>query len=109
MSARAGLVMNPDAKVKMRGVQVGKVASIEAARRHGRAAPGDGSVAAAPDSGQCAVDITSSTVFGAKFVQFVPPAQQSAKRMHAGQVIQGQPVTVEINTVFQQLVSVLTS
>ena len=26
---RAGLVMNPDAKVKMHGVQVGKVASIE--------------------------------------------------------------------------------
>ena len=29
ISDRAGLVMNPDAKVKMRGVQVGKVASIE--------------------------------------------------------------------------------
>ena len=29
LSPRAGLVMNPDAKVKMRGVQVGKVASIE--------------------------------------------------------------------------------
>ena len=31
ISDRAGLVMNPDAKVKMRGVQVGKVASIETA------------------------------------------------------------------------------
>ena len=31
ISQRAGLVMNPDAKVKMRGVQVGKVASIEIA------------------------------------------------------------------------------
>jgi hypothetical protein len=30
ISDRAGLVMNPDAKVKMRGVQVGKVASIDA-------------------------------------------------------------------------------
>ena len=29
ISERAGLVMDPDAKVKMRGVQVGKVASIE--------------------------------------------------------------------------------
>ena len=29
ISDRAGLVMNPDAKVKMRGVQVGKVLSIE--------------------------------------------------------------------------------
>ncbi|WP_169718066.1 MlaD family protein [Mycobacterium palustre] len=29
LSPRAGLVMDPDAKVKMHGVQVGKVASIE--------------------------------------------------------------------------------
>jgi len=29
ISPRAGLVMNPDAKVQIRGVQVGKVASIE--------------------------------------------------------------------------------
>ena len=29
ISDRAGLVMNPDAKVKMRGVQVGKVKTIE--------------------------------------------------------------------------------
>ena len=29
ISDRAGLVMNPDAKVKMRGVQVGKVSAIE--------------------------------------------------------------------------------
>src|ERR1700750_41548 len=29
ISDRAGLVMNPDAKVKIRDVQVGKVASIE--------------------------------------------------------------------------------
>jgi phospholipid/cholesterol/gamma-HCH transport system substrate-binding protein len=29
ISSRAGLVMNPDAKVQVRGVQVGKVASIE--------------------------------------------------------------------------------
>src|SRR5262245_3861943 len=29
LSDRAGLVMNPDAKVKMRGVQVGTVKSIE--------------------------------------------------------------------------------
>ena len=44
ISDRAGLVMNPDAKVKMRGVQVGKVSSIEAAaRRHGCPPPGDGS------------------------------------------------------------------
>ena len=51
ISDRAGLVMNNDAKVKMRGVEVGKVDSIES-RPDGKAAlqPGDGSVAAATHS-----------------------------------------------------------
>ena len=53
------------------------------------------------------VDIASSTVFGAKSVELVPPAEPSAQRLHAGQTLQGEHVTVEINTVFQQLTSVL--
>jgi phospholipid/cholesterol/gamma-HCH transport system substrate-binding protein len=108
ISDRAGLVMNPDAKVKMRGVQVGTVSSIEA-RPDGTAA-----LHLAMDPSQMRLipsnvvaDITSSTVFGAKFVQFEPPSDPSPKKMYAGQVIQGQHVTVETNTVFQQLVSVL--
>ena len=52
------------------------------------------------------VDIASTTVFGAKFVE-LPPADPSAKRMYSGQVVNARHVTVEINTVFQQLVSVL--
>ena len=46
-------------------------------------------------------------MFGAKFVELVPPAQPSSKSLHAGQVLDSQHVTVEINTVFQQLTSVL--
>ena len=54
------------------------------------------------------VDIASSTVFGAKFVELVAPADPSAQsRCRPGQVLNAEHVTVEINTVFQQLVSVL--
>src|SRR5262245_41935299 len=74
VSDRAGLVMDPDAKVKMRGVQVGKVASIE------DRADGSAVLHLAMDPNQMklipsnvAVDITSNTVFGAKFVQFNAP------------------------------------
>ena len=105
---RAGLVMNPDAKVKMRGVQVGHVSSIEP-RPDGTAA-----VHLAMDRstlqlipGNVGVDITSSTVFGAKFVQLVAPEDPSAEKLRAGQVIQNRHVTTEVNTVFQQLVHVL--
>ncbi|WP_082969521.1 MCE family protein [Mycobacterium kyorinense] len=108
ISSRAGLVMNPDAKVKMRGVQVGKVASIES-RPNGQAvlhlAMYPSEMHLIPDN--VLVNIASPTVFGAKFVDLVPPAEPSPKSLRAGQVLQGQHVTVEINTVFQRLTSVL--
>ncbi|OBJ09571.1 MCE-family protein [Mycobacterium sp. 1482292.6] len=108
ISQRAGLVMNPDAKVKMRGVQVGKVSSIQPLPN------GEAAIHLAMDPsqmhfipGNVLVNIASSTVFGAKSVELVPPDQPSAQRLRSGQTLRGQHVMVEINTVFQQLVSVL--
>jgi phospholipid/cholesterol/gamma-HCH transport system substrate-binding protein len=108
ISDRAGLVMNPDAKVKMRGVQVGHVESIES-RPDGTAA-----IHLAMDPNQLHlipsnvnVDIESSTVFGAKSVNLVSPPDPSAQKLRPGQLIQSQHVMVEVNTVFEQLTSVL--
>lgn len=108
ISPRAGLVMNPDAKVKLHGAQVGKVVEIQALP-DGQAAL---KLAMNPDDLQLipantGVEIASSTVFGAKFVQLVPPAQPSRESMYPGQVLDATHTTVEINTVFEQLVSVL--
>ncbi|MEB4207925.1 MCE family protein [Mycobacterium sp. 94-17] len=108
ISPRAGLVMNPNAKVTMRGVQVGKVASIDPLPN------GEAAIHLAMDPSQLhfiprnvLVNIASPTVFGAKSVQLIEPAQPSGQRLHSGQTLRGQHVMVEINTVFQQLVSVL--
>ena len=108
VAPRAGLVMNPDAKVKLHGAQVGKVASINSLP-DGRAA-----LHLAIDPAKIRIipanvdaDITSSTVFGAKFVELRTPSTPAAQRVQPGQVIEGHHVTVEINTVFEQLVSVL--
>jgi phospholipid/cholesterol/gamma-HCH transport system substrate-binding protein len=108
LSQRAGLVMNVDAKVKMRGVQVGKVSSIES-QPNGQAA-----LHLALDPAQLRqipanvlVDIASTTVFGAKFVELVLPAEPSPQRLRAGEVLDSKHVTVEINTVFEDLTSVL--
>jgi virulence factor Mce-like protein len=108
VSDRAGLVMNPEAKVKMHGVQVGQVHLIEN-RPDGKAV-----LHLAMDPSQLddipnnvTVDITSSTVFGAKFVELVAPPDPSAQPLAKGQQLDAQHVTVEINTVFQQLTSVL--
>ncbi|MGW4096218.1 MCE family protein [Mycobacterium sp. NPDC004974] len=108
ISPRAGLVMNPDAKVKLHGAQVGKVVAIEALP-DGQAAL---RLAMNPDDLQLipsntGVEIASSTVFGAKFVQLVPPPKPSPTSMYAGQVLDATHTTVEINTVFEQLVTVL--
>ncbi|ADT98596.1 virulence factor Mce family protein [Mycolicibacterium gilvum Spyr1] len=107
ISDRAGLVMNPDAKVKMRGVQVGTVKSIDY-RPDGTAAlqldMDPSQLPLIPENVN--VDIASSTVFGAKFVQFEAP-ENPVGELRTGQVLRGDHVTVEINTVFQQLVNVL--
>jgi phospholipid/cholesterol/gamma-HCH transport system substrate-binding protein len=110
VSPRAGLVMNSDAKVKMRGVQVGKVASIQE-RQDGQAVlnlemePSQMRLIPA----NVLVNIASTTVFGAKFVELMPPADPSPQPLKAGAVLQNKDVTVEINTVFQQLTSLLST
>ncbi len=107
VSQRAGLVMNPDAAVKMRGVEVGKVSSIDV-RPNGEAVL---NLAMQPSQmhlipHNVLVDIASTTVFGAKFVELLPPDKPEGQ-LQPKQVLEGKHVTVEINTVFQQLTSVL--
>jgi virulence factor Mce-like protein len=108
MSPRAGLVMNPDAKVQMLGVQVGKVASIEALPN------GQAAIHLAMDPSRLhtipadvAAEIASTTVFGAKQVQLVVPHDPSPESLRADQVLNTHHVMVEVNTVFEQLTSVL--
>ena len=48
-----------------------------------------------------------NTVFGAKSVEFTSPPNPSATPLRAGQVLDSEHVTVEVNTIFEQLNSVL--
>ncbi len=108
LAPRAGLVMNPDAKVKLHGAQVGRVSSID------NLPDGWAAIHLAMDPSwlhiipaNTRVDIESTTVFGSKFVQLIPPPDPSPAPLKAGQILDSDHVTVEINTVFEQLVSVL--
>lgn len=108
VSERAGLVMNPDAKVKWHGVQVGHVERIESssdgmAVLHLAMEPSE--LANIP--GNVAVNITSPTVFGAKSVELIAPTTPSATPLSRGQQLDADHVTVETNTLFQQLTMVL--
>jgi phospholipid/cholesterol/gamma-HCH transport system substrate-binding protein len=106
-SERAGLVMETNAKVKLRGVQVGRVAAIS-----GGSEPVVLKLEIDPDQIQhipanVEAEIRATTVFGAKFVDLVYPDQPSRDRLRAGQVLQSRNVSTEVNTVFQNIVAVL--
>ncbi|WP_459969585.1 MCE family protein [Mycobacterium sp. MUNTM1] len=108
VAGRAGLMMNPGAKVKLHGAPVGSVAYIQD-RPDGQAAI---HLALDPSRLQLIpanvlVNIVATTAFGAKFIQLIPPESPSPQRLRAGQVLDAERVTVEINSVFQQLTSVL--
>ena len=104
---RAGLVMNPDAKVRLRGVTIGRVTTIRP--------DGDKVVLHLDvDSGQLSrvpADVTaqirSNTIFGAKSVDLKAPPDSSGPHLRAGATISSDRVQVELNTVFGRLVDVL--
>ena len=106
-SDRSGLVMESDAKVKLRGVQVGRVAAVE-----GGSEPVKLKLEIYPDQiehipANVEAQIRATTVFGAKFVDLVYPSDPSPQRLKAGQVLRSRNVAVEVNTVFENVVGVL--
>ncbi|MFD6857915.1 MCE family protein [Rhodococcus sp. NPDC060086] len=106
-SARSGLVMETEAKVKLRGVEVGRVASIEHSPNGAvlELAMQPGQMDLIPSNAQVAIE--STTVFGAKFVNIIVPDDPSSTPMQEGAVIAADSVTVEFNTVFEHLSDVL--
>lgn len=106
-SDRSGLVMEPYAKVKMRGVQVGHVVSVAGGVNAAslKIAIDDDQVQNIPANVEARINATS--LFGSKFVDLVYPDDPSTQRLAAGAVLQSQNVTVEVNTVFQNLVTLL--
>ncbi|MET9488339.1 MCE family protein [Nocardia sp. NPDC006630] len=106
-SPRAGLVMDKDAKVKIRGVEIGRVSAITDTADGARIV-----LAIDPDKlkmvpANASVDINSTTVFGAKYINFIEPQTPSADSLRAGSVVRAGAVTVEFNTLFEHLTDVL--
>lgn len=109
-SDRSGLVLESGGKVKMRGVQVGRVATI-----HGGGEGPDGvSLRLEIDPEQAkyipanvGAQIRATTIFGAKFVDLIYPEDPVDKRISTGQILKSENVSTEVNTVFQNLVGVL--
>lgn len=106
-SDRSGLVMDPGGKVKFRGVEVGTVEAI----RGGKDAVSL-NLEINPDQlefipANVEAEIAATTAFGNKYVELISPERPSSQRLSAGQVLHSRNVSVEVNTVLENLVNLL--
>lgn len=107
ISDRAGLIMETGAKVKLRGVEVGRVSAISGGAGDARL-----ELEINPDQvrfipANVQAQINATTAFGGKFVDLVEPPDPSPARLSAGAVLQSTNVSTEVNTVFENVVDLL--
>jgi phospholipid/cholesterol/gamma-HCH transport system substrate-binding protein len=106
-SDRTGLVMEPGAKVKLRGVEVGRVASVTGGTSTTKLKLEMFPAQIRQIPANVQADIKATTVFGAKYVDLTLPDRPSPKRLAAGAVLWSRNVSTEVNTVFENLVGLL--
>lgn len=106
-SDRAGLVLEPNAKVMLRGVEVGRVGQIDGGANGAalRLQIDRDQIRYIPANAEAEIKATS--IFGAKFVELVSPPDPSPKRLAAGAVLHSRNVATEVNTVFENVVDLL--
>jgi phospholipid/cholesterol/gamma-HCH transport system substrate-binding protein len=110
MSSRAGLSMDPGAKVTYNGVEIGRVGAVD------EVTVGDKPQAKITlevnkkylDLIPKNVDakISATTVFGNKYISFSSPKDPSPQRITSSDVIDATHVTTEFNTLFETITSV---
>lgn len=107
VSDRAGLVMEPGAKVKLNGVEIGRVRAV---------GQSDGRAALHLDiesrrfgllSDDTTAEIKATTAFGSKYVALHTSARPGRAALPAGARIAAGNVTTEVNTVFENLAEVM--
>src|ERR1700727_1881159 len=106
-SPRAGLVMDNGAKVKFRGIQIGKVTDISYAGDQARLTLAINSDAMHYIPSNATVHIAGNTIFGAKSVEFLPPQTPSPTSLRPDAHVEASAVQLEVNTLFQSLVDLL--
>ncbi|MCV7301256.1 MCE family protein [Mycobacterium barrassiae] len=106
-SERSGIIMETNAKVKMRGVEVGRVGQVgnskDGARLTLEIQPDQ--IQYIPANVEAEIDVT--TAFGAKFVDLVYPENPSKERLAAGAVLRSRNVSTEVNSVFENVVDLI--
>lgn len=106
-SDRSGLIMESGAKIKLRGVQVGRVEGVIGGR-----GPVKLKLRIDPEQIQyipanVQAEIRSTTAFGGKFVDLILPADPSPQRLSPGATLTSRNVSTEVNTTFENIVGII--
>ena len=113
VAARAGLVMDPNAKVTYNGVEIGRVTRIEPTVVDGAQAA-KFALEVKPKfipliPSNVDADIQATTIFGNKFVSLSTPKNPSPERISSSQVIDARSTTTEFNTLFETVTNLAES
>ncbi|SEH56533.1 phospholipid/cholesterol/gamma-HCH transport system substrate-binding protein [Mycolicibacterium rutilum] len=109
IAARSGLSMDPGAKVTYNGVEIGRVASVDAVDVGGESRAkitldvDPDYIKLIPKNVDASIDAT--TVFGNKYINFSSPKNPTPQRITPDDVIDVTTVTTEFNTLFETVVS----
>jgi phospholipid/cholesterol/gamma-HCH transport system substrate-binding protein len=106
-SPRAGLVMEMGAKVKFRGIQIGKVEEISYSGDQARLKLAIYSADMHFIPSNATVHIAGNTIFGAKSVEFIAPPKPASTSLSPNAKVEASAVQLEVNTLFQSLVDLL--
>jgi phospholipid/cholesterol/gamma-HCH transport system substrate-binding protein len=106
---RSGLLLDRKADVTLRGITIGEARSIDAV--DGKAVIQIAIDRAYTDAvpANVTAEIIAPTVFGAKFIDLVPPLLPSTLAISDGTVIPAMSVSTETNSVFESLMALLTA
>jgi phospholipid/cholesterol/gamma-HCH transport system substrate-binding protein len=110
LSSRAGLVMDPGAKVTYNGVEIGRVGNISEVQQDGQPAAKfllnvyPKYIRLIPANVDA--NIKTSTLFGGKYVSLTSPKNPTPQRITPEHVIDARSVTTELNTLFQTITSI---
>ncbi|MFF3573997.1 MCE family protein [Nocardia jiangxiensis] len=107
VAPRSGLIMEVGSKVKLHGVQIGRVDRIDTTGQNATI-----SLALDPSElheipSNVEAEIKATTIFGAKYIELVTPDGPASTSLTAGARIYTHGITTEINTVFQDIVAVM--
>lgn len=110
MAGRAGLSMDPGAKVTYNGVQIGRVSNIDEVTV-GREPTAKFILKVDPEfvrliPANVHAEVEASTAFGNKYVALSSPKQPVAQRISTSDVIDASHVTTEFNTLFATVLAI---